>query len=185
MKKQSILLLTFSLLCITLLGQEIQVSGKVTSAADKTALPGVTVMVKGTTTGVVTSVDGTYSIQAPSDARLVFSFIGMQKAEIQVNGRKVINVELAEARTDLGEVVVLGYSTDSKKLITGSFGLVSENDIKNVPIRTVDGVLQGQTAGLSVFMNSGTPGGQTSIKLRGGSSINAGTTPLKIGRAHV
>jgi TonB-linked SusC/RagA family outer membrane protein len=180
MKKQSILLLTFSLLCITLLGQEIQVSGKVTSAADKTALPGVTVMVKGTTTGVVTSVDGTYSIQAPSDARLVFSFIGMQKAEIQVNGRKVINVELAEARTDLGEVVVLGYSTDSKKLITGSFGLVSENDIKNVPIRTVDGVLQGQTAGLSVFMNSGTPGGQTSIKLRGGSSINAGTTPLII-----
>jgi TonB-dependent starch-binding outer membrane protein SusC len=180
MKKQSILLLMFSLISIILFGQDVQVSGKVIAASDKIALPGVTIMVKGASTGTVTNIEGNYTLKAPANATLVFSFIGMQKQEIAVNGRKEINIEMVDERTDLGEIVVLGYSTSSKKLVSGSFDLVKEDQIKDVPIRTVDGVLQGKAAGLSVYMNSGTPGGQTSIKLRGGSSINASNTPLII-----
>jgi TonB-linked SusC/RagA family outer membrane protein len=104
----------------------------------------------------------------------------MQKQEVEINGRKEINIEMAEENIDLGEVVVMGYSTDSKKLISGSFGLVKEDEIRTVPLRTVDGVLQGKTPGVVVQQNSGTPGGQNSIKIRGGSSINASNQPLII-----
>ncbi len=157
----------------SLTAQDIPVSGKVTGAADKQSIPGVTIIVKGTTTGTTTNINGSYTLLVPSNGVLVFSFIGMQTQEISVNGRKVINIEMADEKIDLGEIVVMGYNTSSKKLISGSFGLVKEDEIKDVPIRTIDGVLQGKVAGLNVFMNSGTPGGQTSIKLRGGSSINA------------
>jgi TonB-dependent SusC/RagA subfamily outer membrane receptor len=85
---------------------------------------------------------------------------------------------MEDENIDLGEVVVMGYSSDSKKLISGSFGLVNEDEIKTIPLRTIDGVLQGKAAGMTINQNSGTPGGQNSIKIRGGSSINASNQPL-------
>ncbi len=159
--------------------QDIPISGQVTGATDKQSIPGVTIMVKGnTTTGTTTDINGNYTIQAPSNGLLVFSYIGMETQEIAVNGRKEINVEMAYENIDLGEFVVMGYSTESKKLISGSVGLVNEDQIKNVPLRTVDGVLQGKAAGLNIFQNSGTPGGQSTVTLRGGSSILASNSPL-------
>lgn len=180
MKKPYILLMVFFLLIGHLMAQDIPVSGKVTSATDKQPIPGVTVVIKGTTKGTVTDINGNYTVEAPSTGVLVFSFVGMQKQEIAVNGRKQINLELTEEKIDLGEVVVMGYNTSSKKLISGSFGLVKEDEIKSIPLRTLDGVLQGKAAGMTVMQNSGTPGGQNSIKIRGGSSINASNQPLII-----
>jgi TonB-dependent starch-binding outer membrane protein SusC len=178
MKKPHILLLMFTLLISMLKAQEIPISGKVISAKDQQAIPGVTIVVKGTTKGTITDINGNYKLDAPSNGTLVYSFLGMQKQEIQVNGRKIIDLEMVDENIDLGEVVVVGYSTDSKKLLSGSIGLVNQEEIKNVPLRTIDGVLQGKAAGVSIVQNSGTPGGQNSIKLRGGSSINAGNQPL-------
>ncbi len=180
MKKHYFLLLLFSLLIKILVAQDIPVSGKVTSADDKLPVPGVTIMVKGITQGTTTDINGNYSLKVPSNGILVFSFVGMQTQEIPVNARRVINVKMTDQDVPLGEIVVVGYSTTSKKLISGSIDLVNEDDIKNVPLRTIDGVLEGQTAGLTVNQSSGTPGGQSMIKLRGGSSINASNQPLII-----
>jgi len=178
MRKRYILLLMFTILISTLQAQEIPVSGTVTSATDALAIPGVTVVIKGTARGTVTDVNGNYSINAPSDGTLVFSFVGFQKQEVLINGQKKIDIVMAEEKFDLGEVVVVGYGTESKKLISGSIDFVGAEEIKNIPVRTIDGVLQGRTAGMSISPNSGTPGGQPTIKLRGGSSINASNEPL-------
>ncbi len=178
MRKRYIFLLMFTIFIGALKAQDIPVSGKVTSGTDNLAIPGVTVVVKGTTRGTVTDLDGNYTLNAPADGILEFAFMGMQRQEVPVNGRKQINIVMTEDKFDLGEVVVMGYGTSSKKLISGSIGLVSQEEIKNVPIRTIDGVLQGKAAGVSINPNSGTPGGQPTIKLRGGSSINASNEPL-------
>ncbi len=178
MKKPYILLLMFTMLVSMLKAQDIPISGKVTSAADQLPIPGVTIVVKGTSKGTVTDVNGFYTLDAPSTGVLVFSFVGMQKQEVPVSGRRQINLEMAEENIDLGEVVVMGYNTASRKLISGSYGLVDEEEIKTIPLRTIDGVLQGKAAGMTINQNSGTPGGQNSIKIRGGSSINATNQPL-------
>lgn len=180
MRKTKLLLLLLLLVLwhAYALAQSIPVTGKVTSATDKMPIPGVTVQVKGTSQGTITDINGVFKIETDAKSTLVFSFVGMQTQEIAVGNRKVINLELEEAKIDLGEVVVVGYSTTSKKLISGSVGVVNQEELKNVPLRTIDGVLQGKAAGVSVSQNSGTPGGQNSIKLRGGSSINASNQPL-------
>ncbi|MCX6246726.1 MAG: TonB-dependent receptor [Bacteroidetes bacterium] len=180
MKKPYCLLLLFWVLFQQLVAQDIPVSGRIHSSDDNSPLPGVTILVKGTTKGTTSDINGKYSLLAPGKGILVFSYIGMQTQEIDVNGHTVINVKMADQDIPLGEVVVVGYSTSSKKLISGSIELVNEDEIKNIPIRTIDGVLLGQTAGLTVVPQSGTPGGQNMIKLRGGSSINASNQPLMV-----
>jgi TonB-linked SusC/RagA family outer membrane protein len=180
MKKTYLLLLVLTMLTSLLKAQGIPITGKVTSAEDNKPIPGVTILIRGTSTGTTTDINGKYSINAPADGVLVFSFVGKEKEEVEIDGRREINLAMKQDRVDLGEVVVMGYSTDSKKLISGSFNVVKEEDIKAIPIRTIDGVLQGKAAGVTVNENSGTPGGQNSIKIRGGSSINASNQPLII-----
>ncbi len=177
--KKPYLFLVFFFLCIqALMAQDISISGTIISADDNSPLPGVTVLIKGTTQGTTTDIRGKYSIQAPANGVLIYSFVGMQTQEIPVNNRKVIHVKMSDQDIALGELVVVGYSSTSKKLISGSIELLNEDEINNMPVRTIDGVLQGQTAGLTVSTQSGTPGGQNMIKLRGGSSINASNQPL-------
>jgi TonB-linked SusC/RagA family outer membrane protein len=178
MRKTCFLLLMFTFFVSSLWAQTIPVSGTVTSATDNLPMPGVTVQVKGSQKGTITDINGSFKLEVASNATLVFTFIGMKLQEIPVDGRKTINVGMEEERVDLGEVVVVGYSTTSKKLISGSVGTVNESELKNIPMRTIDGVLQGKAAGVSINQNSGTPGGQNSIKMRGGSSINASNQPL-------
>ncbi|MFZ4463071.1 MAG: SusC/RagA family TonB-linked outer membrane protein [Bacteroidales bacterium] len=178
MRKNYLLLLMIMLFISPLWSQSILVSGKVTSEADGSPIPGVTVQIKGTQKGTITDLNGTYKLDAAPDATLVFTFIGLKKKEIPVNGQKQMNVTLSDEKIDLGEAVVIGYSTTSRKLVSGSVGVVKEDEIKNTPIRTIDGVLQGKVAGVTINQNSGTPGGQNNIKLRGGSSINASNQPL-------
>ncbi|MFZ4562707.1 MAG: SusC/RagA family TonB-linked outer membrane protein [Bacteroidales bacterium] len=178
MKKHYYLLLLFGVLLQQVVAQDIPVSGTITASDDNSPIPGVTILIKGSTQGTTSNINGKYSLLAPSKGILVFSFVGMQTQEIPVNGHKVINVKLSDQDIALGELVVVGYSTTSKKLLSGSIEVLNEDEIKNMPVRTLDGVLQGQTAGLTVNTQSGTPGGQNMIKLRGGSSINASNQPL-------
>ncbi|MEI6059121.1 MAG: TonB-dependent receptor [Bacteroidota bacterium] len=178
MRKTYFLLLLFTFFVSSLWAQTIPVSGTVTSATDKTPIPGVTVQVKGSQKGSITDMNGMFKLEASANANLLFTYIGMKSQEIPVNGRRQIDIQMDEQRVDLGEVVVMGYSTSSKKLISGSVGTVNESELKNIPMRTIEGVLQGKAAGVSIVQNSGTPGGQNSIKMRGGSSIKASNSPL-------
>lgn len=180
MRKLIFLFFSLAFSVAWLQGQTVVITGKVVSASDKLPVPGVTVLEKNTQNGIITDMEGIYKLETEQGATIVFSYIGMKTLEENVNGRTRIDVELLDDNIKLDEVIVVGYSTSSKKLISGSVGAISESEIKNVPLRTIDGVLQGKTAGVSITQNSGTPGGQSTIKLRGGSSINAGNQPLII-----
>lgn len=152
--------------------QQKPVSGKVTDSSGG-SLPGVSVVVKGTTTGTITDGDGSYSISIlPANATLVFSFIGMKTQEIPVNNQSAINVVLHENVEAVDEVVVVGYGIQKKSLVTGAISSVDANSIKDRSITRMDDALQGMTSGVTVAQSSGAPGSQPTIRIRGVSSIN-------------
>jgi TonB-dependent starch-binding outer membrane protein SusC len=157
------------------------IRGVVTSAEDGATIPGVTILVRGTTTGTTTDLGGNYQIDVlPENTHLVFSFVGMITQEVAINNRTVINVTLEPAVLDLGELVVVGYGTESSRLVSGSLGVVSDAELRETPLRTIDGVLQGRSAGVYISQNSGTPGGANTVRVRGNSSISAGNEPLYV-----
>ncbi|MDX5422394.1 MAG: TonB-dependent receptor [Hymenobacteraceae bacterium] len=156
------------------------VSGRVTSATDGTALPGVTVLERGTTNGVTTGTNGEYQIAVQPNAILVFSFIGMTTQEVPVNNRSTINVQLRTDEKQLQEVVVVGYGTQERREVTGATAKVTAEDIQNIPVVGVDQALQGRAAGVQISQNSGTPGGGISVRVRGSSSISANNQPLYV-----
>ncbi|MTI21141.1 TonB-dependent receptor [Fulvivirga sp. RKSG066] len=161
--------------------QERTVSGKVTSVEDGSTLPGVNVVVKGTTTGTVTDIDGNYKLTVPSSAStLVFSFIGLATEEIEIGTRSVIDVAMSPDVQQLSEVVVVGYGTTLKKEFTGSSVSVSSKQIEKLPVTGADQVLQGLAAGVQVTSASGTPGGGISVRVRGQTSISASNDPLYV-----
>lgn len=156
------------------------ITGIVTDSDSKEALPGVAVTVKGTTRGVVTDLDGAYTIEAQSGETLVFSFIGYITEEVAVGNQSEISVLLSPDAIDLSEIVVIGYGTTKKEDITGAISTVSEEQIKSMPIASVDQALQGKAAGVIVQSTSGSPAGGVSVLVRGASSINASSQPLYI-----
>lgn len=161
--------------------ERITISGTITSAEDGTTIPGATILVKGTTLGTTSDLDGNYQIEVqPDHTHLIFSFVGMITREIAINGRKVIDVKLEPAVLDLGELVVVGYGMESSRLVSGSLGVVGDEEIRDVPLRTIDGVLQGRSAGVQISQNSGTPGAANSVRIRGNSSLSAGNEPLYV-----
>lgn len=135
---------------------------------DQSGMPliGVTVFVKGTTSGTVTDIDGNYSIATLSDATLVYSFIGMETQEIPVNNRNYINVSLIDSTTGLDEVIVVGYGTQTVKDLTSSITTVKSEDLIKTPSGNVMQSLQGKVAGLQV-VSSGSPGDSPTIRIRG------------------
>jgi TonB-linked SusC/RagA family outer membrane protein len=155
-----------------------QITGTVISAADNIPLPGANVVIKGTTTGVVTNLDGQYSIEASSEDILVFSFVGYIPQEITVGERVEINVTLQEDILQLEEIVVTGYGTVKKVDLTGSVSVINPEDIEGMPITRSDLLLQGRSAGVEVTQASGAPGGAVRIRIRGVHSINSGNDPL-------
>lgn len=180
MKKISLITFLSILMAFALNGQKITVKGIVTSQKDGITLPGVSVFVKNTTIATITDLNGAYVIEAPSDGIIVFSFVGMKTQEINVEGRNEINVQLEELELNLGNVIVVGYTTESSKLISSSVTSVSTDDFQSMPTKTVDGMLQGKAPGLQITQNSGTPGGGMTVRIRGNSSINAGNQPLYV-----
>lgn len=159
--------------------QQINVTGTVTEGATGDPAIGVTVLVKGTTSGTVTDIDGNYSLSnVPTNATLVFSYIGMVTVEESVNGRSSINISMVEDVQALDEVVVIGYGTARKRDLTGSIVTISADEIANRPSANPLASLQGKVSGVQI-VNSGRAGQDPEIRIRGTNSVN-GYKPLYI-----
>ncbi len=154
------------------------VKGKITDAQAGDVLPGVNVVEKGTTNGTVTNIDGTYSIDVPSDAILIISFIGYETQEIPVNGRSEIDVSMVLGYTELDEVVAIGYGVVRKRDLTGAVSSVKSEDIAATTSSNAIQAMQARVPGLDVQQSSGQAGASVSINLRGNRSINASNSPL-------
>lgn len=149
--------------------QQIVVTGTVTSADDGASLPGVNVVIKGSTQGTTTDIDGKYTLQVPnSETVLTFSFIGYVSQEVRVGSQSVINVALAADVQQLGEIVVVGYGTQKKETLTGSVTAIKSEEILTTKNEDVQNMLAGKVAGLRVVQNSSEPGQfNTAIDIRG------------------
>ena len=168
MKKLLISILFACVLMYQGYGQDEQtpITGSVTSLEGE-PLPGVSIIVKNTTTGVTSDFDGNYSIEAPADAVLVFSYIGFKKKEIPVNGQETIDTQMEEDVANLDEVVVTGYATQDKKSITGAISTVGAEELENVHGgSTVSSGLAGKLSGVSFRMADGRPGATANVQIR-------------------
>lgn len=143
-------------------------------------LPGVTVLVEGTTTGTVTDIDGNFSIEASEGQALIFSFIGLQRQRIVVGSATLLDVVMRTEENNLEEFVVVGYGTLQKKDITGSVSAISSEELKDQPVVSVDQAIAGRLAGVVVTQATGAPGGGTSVRIRGAGSLSAGNEPLYV-----
>ncbi len=177
--KKFLLLTLLTALTLGVIAQETTIKGVVTSADDGLPLPGVTVVEKGTTNGTITNFDGEYQLSVPSNATIVFSFIGLLSQEFVVSGQTEINVVMQSETFDVDEVVVVGYGVQKKSLVTGAISKISNEDLKKSSDMRVTQALQGKTAGVVIASNSGQPGDQVSIRIRG-IGTNGDAEPLYI-----
>ena len=141
-------------------------------------LPGVSVVVKGTTNGIITDFDGRFSLQVADNAILHLSFMGMEPLEITVKGQAVFDLVMKESLVDIDEVVVVGYGQMKRSDLTGAVVSVSSDAISKTVSTSIDQVLQGRAAGVQVQQNSGAPGSSSSIRIRGINSLNASNEPI-------
>ena len=163
-----------------MLQQGQKITGTVTDEKGN-LLPGVTVMVKGTTFGTLTDASGKYTFDnEPKNTTLIFSFIGMATQEIATNGQKLVDVVMKEAAIGLDEVVVIGYGTGKKTDLAGSITQVSSTSYKDQPITDINGALQGRAAGVSITSQSGDLNGDFKIRIRGVNSIFNSNDPLYV-----
>ncbi len=161
------------------LAQQQRVTGTVYDAETGMPLPGVNILVQGTLTGTVTDLNGNYSIDiSDPDVILQVSYIGYETAMVPIDGRSVIEIRLATAVKALEEVVVIGYGTQKRSDLTGSLSSVKGEQIISTPVAGIDQALQGKAAGVTVMSNSGTPGGSSSIRIRGTGSLYSSNEPL-------
>lgn len=143
-------------------------------------LPGVNIVVKGTTQGVVSGIDGSYSIQVPSNSILQYRFIGYQIKEVEVSGQSELNIDLDRETTQLDEVVAIGYGTVKKRDITGAVASVRGEALQAIPVASPEQALTGQLAGVQVLSTEGSPDAEIKIRVRGGGSITQDNSPLFI-----
>lgn len=170
--------LSFALFWGNAAAQTRTVTGTVTDGANGDPIPGVSVLVKGTTTGTITDVDGNYTITPFSDTDvLVFSFVGYEKAEVPVGSQTSINVPLKADLTTLDEVVVVGYGVQKKSVVTGAIAKVSAEDLKTSKDLRIEQAMQGRTAGVIIMNENGQPGSNLTIRIRG-TGTNGNNDPL-------
>jgi len=157
------------------------ITGKVTSATDGSTIPGVQVVVKGTTTGITTDMNGEYSLMVPQSATILeFSYIGMIKQEVALTGQTVINVVMKDDMLLLDEVVVVGYGTTTKQSFTGTVKTIKSENVESKSISNVSQALAGEVAGVTVINTSGQPGTTATIRVRGLGSVNGNRDPLYV-----
>ncbi|WP_418700309.1 SusC/RagA family TonB-linked outer membrane protein [Barnesiella intestinihominis] len=161
------------------MAQNVQISGVVKDVVGD-PLIGVSVLVKGGTKGTSTDYNGFYTISAPADGTLVFSYVGMDTQEVKIGGSKKLDVTMTENGNYIDEVVVIGYGTVKKRDLTGSVSSVKSDDLNLAVAPSVAHALQGKAAGLVISQNSAQPGGGLDIRVRGEGSINGSKTPLYV-----
>ena len=179
MRKTHFLIISLLLFCCTsVFAQNITISGTVTETATSESLAGVSIKVEGTTIGTITDIEGNYSLSAPTNATLTFSYIGYKTKTIAVKNQTVINVSLDENLQDLEEVVIVGISL-KKSDLTGAVGSVSSKVLEEKPVTNINQALQGRVAGV-LINNAAKPGDDSSIKIRGINTINGATDPIYV-----
>ncbi|PKB17820.1 TonB-dependent receptor [Flavobacterium sp. 5] len=177
-RKVPLMLLLFS---CGIMNAQIKVHGTVKDSNTNQGLPGVTIKIDGTSTAVSSDFDGKYAIDVPENATLSFAFIGFQTKKVAVNGQATINLSLVSTAEDLKEVLVnVGYRSVKQKDLTGAVSTVKAKDFADTPQVSLDQLLQGRAAGVTVTNNSGQPGGDVSVKIRGTTSIGGTNEPLYI-----
>ena len=176
MMKRLFYILAVALLPV--LAQAKVVTGQVTDQNGEPII-GANVVVKGTTAGTITDLDGNYSLDVPENATLVFSYLGMATQEIPVTGNTV-SVVLKEDNQVLEEVVVTGYGTTKKRDLVTSVSSVNADQLKDVPVASAAEALQGKMAGVSVTTTEGSPDADVKIRVRGGTSLTQSSDPLYI-----
>ncbi len=177
--KKAIGILLFILFMTVVHGQKVSISGIVTDAKDGSPIVGASVVIKGGTQGTMTGADGKFLISAQIGDILAISFIGYEPVEIKVDRSTNISVTLQETLTKLEEVVVIGYGTVKKSDATGSVAVVTSKDFNRNAITTTD-LIVGKSAGVVITPSSGQPGTSSTIRIRGGSSLNASNDPLLV-----
>lgn len=179
-----ILLLFFSLVLV-FAAQDLRAQGRTVSGtvvgSDGAAIPGVTVVAKGTSLGASTDAEGKYSFSVPATATsLVFSFVGYDSQEARINGQSTINIKLVANPTGLDEVVVVGYGTQSRRELTGSVATVAGKEIAALPVQSFDQALQGRASGVSITTPNGVLNNPPVIRIRGANSIALSSSPLVV-----
>jgi len=181
--KMKVTIISFFLFmsAIAVFGQQRTISGTVTEALDGKTIPGVTVLVKGTTNGTTTDIQGKFSLRINESAKaLLFTFIGMKTQEIPITASNTYNVQMESEAVNLDEVVVIGYGAVKKSDLTGSVASIRTDDLKKIPVNSLDQGIQGKVSGVQVTQLSSQPGGAMSMRIRGGNSIMAGNEPLYV-----
>src|SRR5690606_4808026 len=159
--------------------QQKTIAGTVTSATDQAPLPGVSVLIKGSSKGVTTDEKGRFQIEASTNDVLVFSYLGYLSAEQPVGNRSMVNVSLREESNNLEEVVVVGYGTQQRSEINSAVANVEAEDVNAGRTRSPMDLIQGKVAGLNITRTQGNnPNSTSSIQLRGINSLKGGTAPL-------
>ena len=173
-------IMAMMLLCsVNLFAQQKTVSG-VVMEADEEPVIGASVMVKGTSTGTVTDIDGNYNLNVPDGATtLVFSYVGLTTKEVAISG-SVMNIVLESSYNDLDEVVVIGYGTVRKRDLTGSVSSISAKQLEAIPVASVSEAMTGKLPGVSIVTTEGSPDADVKIRVRGGGSLSQDNSPLYI-----
>lgn len=176
-----ILLLFFSLILV-FTAQDLRAQGRTISGtvvgSDGAAIPGVTVVAKGTSLGASTDATGKYSFSVPATATsLVFSFVGYDSQEARISGQPTIDIKLVANLTGLDEVVVVGYGTQSRRDLTGSVATIAGKEIANLPVQSFDQALQGRAAGVNITTPNGVLNNPPVIRIRGVNSISLSGGP--------
>lgn len=167
------------LLAPVVTAQQLTITGTVRSAGTGENLPGVSIILGGTSSGTTTDADGKYTIQAPATGRLVFSYVGFDPQEVAISSRSKIDISLSESEKALSEVVVVGYTSQSKAKTTAAVSKLGTEELRNTSNPNPVQAMQGKMAGVSVPVNSGQPGaGATNIIIRGGTKLNVYGTGL-------
>jgi len=167
------------LLSLTASAQEKTITGKVTDSKDGSGLPGVSVTAKGSSIGTSTGTDGTFRISVrASVTTLIFSSVGYGTQEVSIDGKSSVDVSLVIIDASLNEVVVTGYGTSKRKDLTGSITNITAKDFNKGSIITPEQLIMGKVAGVQITTNGGAPGSGSTIRIRGGASLNASNNPL-------
>jgi len=178
-EKRFLLLFFFLIITLGIFAQDVQVKGKVIDDNGDT-LPGVSIVIEGTTRGAITDMDGKYSITVGANSTLLFSYVGYATQRINVNDQTEINVTLVTDLARLDEVVVIGYGTVKKTDMTGAVTSLNDETLTQGVVTNVDQMMIGRAAGVQVYQNSSEPGGGINIQIRGVGSVNAGNEPLYV-----
>jgi TonB-linked SusC/RagA family outer membrane protein len=177
--RQTILALLFLLFSGALSAQGLQVKGTVKSAEDGEPLPGVSISVRGTAQGVLTDVNGAFTLDVPANSTLVFSFVGMKSQEVLITSATTLNILLEPDVELMDEVIVVGYGTQKKSVVTGAISSVKAADLQNMPTPRIEDALKGRTSGVTIASSSGVPGAASTVNVRGITSINS-ANPLYV-----